>query len=475
MRKRNTVIIVLLTILAASYAGNTDAQFWKKKSKRKHKHEQTSDAKSDSTAATTALTKEQKKEKKKKEKEERKRQKLALKHKGKQDSKNATAKKTLPKTTAPVLKKRAEIVYAPTQIKPRYRIDVIAPLYLDDLVKGQYVTYNDKIPEKAVPGVSFIEGVNIAADSLKKAGFNVDIYLHDASSFQESAEILTTKNKLDSTDLIIGAVQSHDVPILAAYAKKKHVYFISALSASDGGVKENQYFTLIQPSLKSHCEWMVKDIAKTFPGQKVALLYRTSPALEESAYSYITGDTADKVSFKALLCNSLPTREKLLYVFDTTRPNVVLVPILDVNYADSILKVLVRDFPEAHFEVYGLPSWNGLTDLHKAKAFPNLSINITDPFYFNPASPSGIYIERSFKKDYSGKPSELVYRGYETLFWYANLLKQYGTIFKYTDNAPAPFTPFEISPQWDKNNGLLYNENRHIFLTRYEGGASKTE
>ena len=99
----------------------------------------------------------------------------------------------------------------------------------------------------------------------------------------------------------------------------------------------------------------------------------------------------------------------------------MLIPIQDIVYADSLLKVLSHDFPAAHFEVYGMPSWSGIADLHKAKAFPNLAINITTPFNFDAASHSGVYIERAFKKEYAGKTSELVYRGYETLFWYASL------------------------------------------------------
>ena len=52
------------------------------------------------------------------------------------------------------------------------------------------------------------------------------------------------------------------------------------------------------------------------------------------------------------------------------------------------------------------------------------------------------------------------------------LLKEYGTVFKYTDKAPTPFTLYEISPQWDKNNDLLYNENKHLYMTRYEDGKT---
>lgn len=445
----------MISLLAITFAGNADAQFWKKKSKRKHRQEQAATAAGSTDTVKHELTR---KERKKIEKAARRKEKKERKHKQSSVVKKAT------RPAVPLVKTREEIVYPPTRFKPRYRIDVLADLYLDELVKGKYVTYNNQVPERAAAGVSFIQGVQLAADSMKKAGYNVDIYVHDVTSFQESAPMLTMHGQLDSTDLIIGAVNPQDIAVLAAFAKKKQIYFISVLATADGGVRDNPFFTILQPSLKSHCEAIVKNINEKYVGQRVTVLYRNNSAQESSAYSYITADSG-KLFYSSLLCNKLPSHTALAEAFGTAKNHVLVMPVLDVVYADSLLKVLSRDFPETHFEIYGMPAWS---DLHKTKGLANLDINYTVPFNYNVASTSGAYIERNFKKDYSGKPSELVYRGYESLLWYSSLLKGYGTIFKYTDNAPAPFTPFHVLPQWDKNNDLLYNQNQHVFLVKFK-------
>jgi len=473
MKKGNLIFFLMVIILATSVAGNVDAQFWKKKSKRhKHKTENATPANDSATVAPVKDEKTERKDKKKKRKEDKKRKKQERKA-AKKQAKAAKKKGGVP---AVVVKKPEEkVAVLPT--KNRYRVDVLASLYLDELVKGGAVTYKDKIPDKAIPGVAFYAGINIAADSLKKEGLNIDIYVHDITSFLESTERLTNLGGLDSSDLIIGAVQPFDVPLLADYAKKNSINFISTTSASDGGVHENPYFTMMQPTLKTHCEWIVDDIKKKFPGQKVSLLYQTKGPAENNAYTYITDAPADNIHYKYLSCNTMPKKENFNMVVDLGKPNILIVSILDIGFADSLLHELATGYPGTHFEIYGMPSWISISDLRKAGTFPNLTVNITTPFTIDPASATGEYVKKMYKKDYSGKISESVYRGYETMFWYANLLKQYGTHFteKYSAPPPAPFTQFDIQPARDKNNHILYYENKHIFLSTYEDGVYKAK
>ena len=456
MAKRKLLLFCLLSVLTIHFCHNAIA-FPLVKKKHKHKKEQTTDQ-------PAPLTRHERKELKKKEKQERKKEKSERKKK-RRDERYASHHKSVA-----VVKKRQEFVYPPTVMKPRYRIDVLAQMYLDEIK-------NDKIPEKGQAGLAFYEGLNIAADSLKRAGYSVDIYVHDVASAAENAEQLISKNILDSSDLIVAAVVSHDIDVLAEYAKAKHINFVSTLSASDGGVRNDQFFTMIQPSLKTHCEWINADIARKFPGMKVGLLYRTATQPDADAYGYITGDDSDRLSFGKLCCNTIPGKDSLSRLFDSTRPNVVLISVLDPMAADSILKELSRDFPATHFEVYGMPSWGNIPNLRKDDAFPNLSINITTPFNIDRSGILGHYIATTFHRDYGGTAPELAYRGFETMYWYAGLLRQYGTIFNnnYSDNAAAPFTHFEVKPRWDKDGQVMYLENAHVFLTRYEGGAYKTE
>ena len=471
MKTSRLVIFLILALVATCVAGNTYAQQQENKSKKKHskKHEE-----ENSDDKPIKYTKYERREIRRKERAERKKLKRERRHRREEENEAPAESRSYkqPKTTD-----NKTVKYPQSTWRPRYRIDVLASMYLDDLVKSGNVTFKNKMPDKAVPGVSFYEGVSLAADSLKKAGYNIDIYIHDIASVAESPEMLLKKGMLDSADLIIGAIPSSDIPDLAAYAKKRKINFISALSPNDAGVKGNKYFTVMLPTLKSHCEWIVDDVQKKFPGMKVTMLYRTSQEADENAYKYITGYNDGSINYKTFYCSAIPNKENLAPFFDLSKPNVVIIPILDPASADSILKVLSKEFSGTHFEVYGMPSWNAISDLRKEDKLANLSVNVTSPFNFEPASAINNYVARTYKRDYGGKASEYVYRGFESIFWYSYLLKQYGTLFNpnYNDIAYAPFTKFDVKPRRDNDGHLLYNENTHIFLTKYEGGAHKTE
>lgn len=468
--KRKLVFVMMLLVFAAGVVKPADAR-QPVNAERRHN-------KSDEAAAPGGgkpSRKEQKrhrKELKKKEKQERKKQRQekrsAKKHRSADDRDQETA-------TAPAENTTKTEDYPLTKMKPRYRIDVLAAMYLDELVKGQSVTYKNKMPEKAEQGIAFYEGVQMAADSLKKAGFKIDIYIHDISSASESVDKLLAGNMLDSSDLVIGAVEPRLVPQLAAFAKQKQINFVSATTPYDDVIKRNAFVTLMQPTLKSHCEWISDNISVKFGNANVAMLYRSTNDGDVQAYNYITANK--NARYTQFSCNTLPGKNMLSVLFDTTKPNVVVIPVTDLAYADSLLTLLSRYFPSTHFDVFGMPNWTAIPGLRKSGRFPNLTVNLTIPFYVGPYSPVGKYVARLYKRDYGGKAPDAVYQGFEALFWYANLLKDYGTIFnvKYEDNTKAPFTSFDIRPRTDKKGNINCYENKHVFLMRYEAGISKAE
>jgi hypothetical protein len=369
----------------------------------------------------------------------------------------------------------ARFNYPPSTIRPHYRIDILVSMYLDELVNKRSVTFKDKLPEKASTGLAFYEGVTIAADSLKKAGYNIDIYVHDITSAEESVDVLIKKKIIDSADLIIGAVQPSDIPALAYYTKEKKINFISAMSPADAGVIRDKYLTILQPTLKTHCESLIKNVAGKYPHTRITLLYRDATPLDENAYKLTTDQ--DAIRYRQHNCNELPTKSELARLFDTTVPNIVVIPILDVVYADSLLRKLSKYFPSTHFEIYGMPTWVGIGDLRKENIFPNLTVNVTTAFSMDANAPNARYVSRTYRTLYGSKATEATFHGYEITMWYATLLKRYGTLFNtnYADNAAAPFTKYEIMPQWDDDGHALYNENKHIVLSRYQAGLNSTE
>jgi hypothetical protein len=301
------------------------------------------------------------------------------------------------------------------------------------------------------------------------------VYIHDITDPAETPEKLLARKTLDSTDLIIGAVQSQQIPRLAEFAKKHQINFVSALSPSDGDVTDNPYYIMMQPTLRSHCAYIMDRVGKKYKTKPV-LFYRTSIGVAEEAYNYLITN-ADK-DIQKVLCNTNPTKAQLKPLFDSTKTNVIVMGLMDNSNADAVLSSLNEWFPNYKFDVYGMPSWRNMGSLRKPGAYPNIAVYITMPFYFDPTGGHAQLLAGEYKKDFgSSKPGEMAYRGYETMFWYAQLLKKYGTIFneKFSDNSTVPFTRYDIKPQWDKNDDFLYNENTKVYLFRYQGGSYMIE
>lgn len=364
---------------------------------------------------------------------------------------------------------------APTVKKSRYRVDVLVPLYLGELVNGGKLVYKSHLPDKVFPGLNFYQGVQLAADTLDKLGYHLDVYVHDINDPKSTVDALLKGNRLDTADLIIGAVAAHQVAPLAALAKKRNINFVSTLTPVDGGVKENFYFNLVQPTLQRHCEAIraaVRKVAR--PTTNLLVYYRGNVAVDLQCFHLLTKDSA--FAYTRVLMNTPMPSEKLKNFLDSNTTNVIVMPIVDARYASQLLGQLGKSFPNYHFEVYGMPSWKGMNILDKQGSLPNVGVTIPSAFYFDPTTSAGKGFSDAFNEKYGGRPAVLAYRGYETLYWYAYLLQRYGTVFNdhLADNGVAPFTRFDMRLVTEDDKPLYY-ENFHVYLYRYQAGNFMVE
>lgn len=369
-------------------------------------------------------------------------------------------------------KKRKTLEYPASKVKTRYRIDVLVPLYLDELVQNNKVTFKDrKVPEKAVTGLSFYEGIKLASDTLTALGYNADIFIHDITQKGLSPEELVKSSALNESDLIIGALQSSQIKEIADFAKKNQINFISAISPSAADVKDNLYFTMLQPTLEKHCERIKEAAVKKHGNKNILLLYRTNNSVDSVAAGYTLQN--DEKTFHKILWNKAPKRSELEHLFDSSKENVIIMPVVDNSFAESIVQQLSSWFPEHRFEIYGMPSWKFISTLRKSEAYPNIAVYFTSPFYYDLTTSAAQTLASNHRKQFGGRMGEMVFRGYEVLCWYAYLLQRYGTIYnaRQSDNKAAPFTKFEIKPQWNQQQHFLYQENEHLYIYRYQSGS----
>jgi hypothetical protein len=365
---------------------------------------------------------------------------------------------------------------APSVKKPRYRVEVLASLYLNELVKDGKPVYKNHLPDKVMSGLSFYQGIQLAAEALNGLGHRLDVHVHDITDPTKSVEALLKGNKLDTADLIIGAVEARQVASLASLARRRRINFVSTLTPSDASVKDNYYFNLVQPTLQRHCEALRNVIAKRVtPYTPLLMYYRNTVPVDVQCYKYITADSP--FVYTRVMMNNPMASDKLRNFLDSNTTNVIVMPIVDTRYATTLLDQLGKAFPQFRFEVYGMPSWKSMNSLRKEGYLPNVGINIPSPFYFDPSNSSGKTLSDAYNEKYGGRPTEMTFRGYETLYWYAYLLQRYGTVFNdhFADNGTALFTRFEMKPVLDDRGITQYYENKHVYMYRYQGGSFSVE
>jgi len=373
------------------------------------------------------------------------------------------------------LKDKKAPVYPETAKRESYRIDILLPLHLGQLVKDGKPTYTKYVPEASLPGINFYEGVAMACDTLKNSNIRLDVYVHDIFDPAGNVAYLIANHVMDSSDLIIGALQSGDIEPVAHFAKEHKINFVSALSPADAGVKDNPYFILIQPALHTHIRQLVAFGKKKYTGAATYILYRDNRN-EDEGYRQLS-KLLENDKAKEIKCPGELSALTFKNVFDSTQKNVLYVSFLETGYTEKLLKLLAEQFPRYRFVVMGMPSWKSIYSITQAGNYANMDIYFTTPFFFDPTTGPGNFINNEYKKYSLMKPGEMVYRGYESVYWLSHLLHRYGRYFnkQITDVSAAQFTRYNIEPEYSDENDFLYLENKKLYIYHYSDGNYSVE
>lgn len=359
--------------------------------------------------------------------------------------------------------------------KEKYKIAVLTPMFLDSVDWAKNLT---QIPKFMMPGIDFYQGVMIAADTLKKQGFKLEIFIYDSKSSVLDVKNLIASDKLDSMDLIIGNASVSDLKLLADFSRKNLINFISAVSPSDAGQEFNPYFTILQPRLASHIEKLHKHINKQYPEDNVVFIHRSQSA-ERNALNYYKNDPLNSLSgrFSSMeLSSDEIDMKSLKSKIDSNYNTCIVLGIMDPALTYKMLKSLQPMASRHKLKVYCMPTSEAIKQFNKQDEFPNMNIFYTTSYIIDRITPASLYISREYKRRMGSATTDIVYKGFESLFYFANLLKRVGVPFneRIGDNSNSFITPYKIVPV--KENGKIkFFENKFLYLVHHEDGVMNYE
>ena len=371
---------------------------------------------------------------------------------------------------------------AQTQDSLKYHIAVFLPLYLDSAfdASGNY-RFDQNFPKYLNPGLEFYEGLELAMDSLKKKNTSLDITVYDTRSTKKSIQQMLDEPAFSNIQLILGYVNSADLHVLANVAKNREIPFINVNFPNDAAVTGNPEYVILNSTLRAHCEALYKFIQRNWATSNIFYVRRSTQDDDRlrSYFAEIEKNTPSvPLRMKYVNIDNTQDISQVTNSMDSNSKTVILIGSLDENFGRAVCSKLDPYSKSYPMKILGMPTWDAITDFN-APAYADLEIYYTTPFYLNPADSLAAQIQQNYKSRFYSRPSDMVYRGYETTLHFGQLLEAHkghldGSI---GERKFKVFNDFDIQPVFTLNSSqpgqsptLQYLENKKLYFLKKVNG-----
>lgn len=304
------------------------------------------------------------------------------------------------------------------------RIAVLIPLNLDSAFNGfEYKLSNTNIPQYFLTGLDFYSGVKMAIDSLQKENANIEVWIYDTHKQNKNLKQLTAEMQNINFDLVIASISNtEEQKVLSEFSSKNSIPVISATFPNDAFIFNNPFFAIVNPTWQTHIEAVYHFLADSFPHKKIILFTRNGNLENRISEEFQKLNSKKSVNFSSVILSDNFNSNDVLKHLDSTKQNIVLCGSLYENFGKSLIKTL-NDFGMS-YPVYliGMPTWNGMDGTTGDDA-ANIKIVITTPYNYLAGSNSFLdTVSSEYKASYFSMPSDMVLKGFETMYHFTKLL-----------------------------------------------------
>jgi hypothetical protein len=362
----------------------------------------------------------------------------------------------------------------------KHKIAIFTPLYLDSAFDAMtnYRYANDILPEFINPGLEFYEGAQLALDSLTKEGKQLEVFIFDSRSSTEPLPTQLNRPELDSVELIIANCSNNELRLFAETGLRKNIPVINVNIPSDAGVKNNPYFVILNSTLKTQCEGIYRHAQKYYATNPV-VVFRKKGTTEDMIRTFFEDYSKNTMSVPLKMKYvDLPdsfTVRNLLPHLDSNRQMLCIAGSLNEAFGKRLaqqLNTVVKSYP---ITLMGMPTWDAIKDFHKPE-YKDIEIIYSTPFYNAKTDKVSVGLTNHFNAVMYARPTDMVFRGYETVWKFANLLLLYGKDLASNlgNKQYRMFTDFDIQPVLNSQTMTLdYFENKKLYFLKWQNGVIK--
>jgi hypothetical protein len=358
----------------------------------------------------------------------------------------------------------------------KHKIAIFAPIYLDSAFdNANNYRYGKQFPKFINPGLEFVEGAQLALDTLAKEKNELEVFIYDTRSVNEDIAAQLKRPEMDAVEMILGYANPQESWALANFSKAKKIPYINVNLPNDAGITNNPSLVMLNSTLHTHMDQIYKYVQRNFPLNPI-IVFRKKGQMEDVIKTYFDENAKHTKSvplkIKWVDLSDSFTMEQLTVHLDSNVHTLCIAGSLDENFGKRLAAELASLSKSYGTTLMGMPTFDNI-DFSRAE-FKELPIIYSTPFYNPRTDKVSQVIFSDFNTKMFARPSDMVMRGYEATWRFAKLLLQYGKDISsnLTRREYNVFREFDIQPVINsQNNTLDYFENKKLFFIKMQDGV----
>ncbi len=351
------------------------------------------------------------------------------------------------------------------------KVAIMAPLYLDSAFNSDWDKGN--LPKYMLPGLEFVQGATIALDTLQKGDTKIEVHIIDTKAGIRSVPWLIKYGGLDKMNLIIGSVKEPEFRQLADFTASKKIPFISVTYPNDGGVRNDPYLAIVNTTLKGHLDGIYSYLVQRHSMNQILLIKKRNDNRIENIFREINKETSTPLlKYRAIAIDSINATQ-LAMLIDTTKPAIIIGASLNEQFALNLADACYPLQKTNDITLIGMPNWDGFKEFYNLDRYKDFPILFTTPHTDSDSSAFRNFLGNAYFTKYRAKPTDMAYKGFESAYYFINILKEYpdSLMEHLNEDRFACFHTFNFQPDYLSGNDVPdYFENKKVTIVEILNG-----
>lgn len=272
----------------------------------------------------------------------------------------------------------------------------------------------------------YYRGMLLAADNLKKQGYQIDFYAWNVNIDADVKSFLTLPD-VRKCQVIFGPLYSKQVKPLADFCKKEGKKLVIPFSITGNDVAQNKAVYQVYQTDEALHNATIRQFVAKFASYHTVLVDCHDEASQKGAFTSLLRKALAERQMECSITSLGSTNEQFQQAFSVQKPNIVVLNTgksRELNAVFQRLDLLKKAHPEYVVSLFGYTDWL-LYEKYDKENFFKYDTYVPSYFYYNPYTSLTKSIEaayeRHFQEPMQGYMPRFALTGWDHLMYFARL------------------------------------------------------